>query len=375
MPAMFSGLPHYLQRLGRYGWALLLSLMAVLAQAEIVDRLYEVSVPVQDQSIKERHQALMSALEQVLVKASGRNMTALRANGVVQAQRSKAEDYLLEYRYDTVRKEGAVDGASGIELTVRFAPEMIRKLLAQAGLALWPRARPTVMVWWQVEENGQRRMMGDALRVEAARRGLPVVLPMNDLQDKLAQEGLWQFDTDVIARVAERYGVSALLVGRAAGSLASGWRGQWLFYFQGRFVAIPASEVGLPPLWLEGQVLGDLELAGIEAVVAGLLDRYGIDLAGSTRRAELVVSGINSFEDYSQTLGYVQNLEAVRSTSLLRAEKQTLHYQLVFDGHLAVLRELLGLGVLLTEETPDASTFPLLETEAAPILRYRFSRR
>lgn len=374
MRAMFSGLLYCLQRACRYGPVLGLALMAGLSQAEIVDRLYEVSIPVQDQSEKERRLALMTALDQVLVRASGQNLVTLQANGVLQSKRSKAEDYLQEYRYGTVKKDGTA-AASTIELTARFAPETIRQLLAEAALPLWPRNRPTVMVWWQVEEKGQVRLLGEELRTEAGRRGLPLVLPMNDLQDKLAQEALWRFDPEAITRLADRYGISALLVGRSTGNALAGWQGQWLFYFRGEFIAIPAAtEAGLPAPWLEGDTLEDLGVGGVDAVVGILLQRYGIDLAGSTHQVELVVSGVNSFADYSQTLRYVQNLEAIRSATLVKADQQTLHYQLVFDGHLAVLRELLGLGVMLTEDNPEAAA-SLPDSEAPTVLYYHFRRQ
>lgn len=354
----------------------MLVLMAAYSQAEIVDNLYEISIPVRDQSEKERRLALMSALDQILVRASGQSLTTLQANAVVQSKRPKAEDYLQEYRYGTVKQDGAASSPSTIELTARFAPETIRKLLAQAGLPLWPRNRPTVMVWWQVEEKGQARLAGEELRAEAGRRGLPLVLPMNDLQDKLAQETLWRFDPEAVTRLAERYGISALLVGRTTGSPLAGWQGQWLFYFQGEFIAIPAAtEAGLPAPWLEAETLDDLGTSGVDAVVGKLLQRYGIDLAGSTHQAELVVSGVSRYEDYHQTLRYVQNLEAVRSATLVKADKQTLHYQLMFDGHLAVLRELLGLGAMLTEENPGTTMTSPPESEASPVLYYRFSRQ
>lgn len=374
---MFSGRPYFRPSSFRFAVALCLVLTAAYSQAEVVDRLYEVSVPVLDQSMKERHLAVMTAMDQVLVRASGQSLATLQANAWLQSRRPKAEDYLQEYQYATVKNEAEPADPSTIELTARFAPETIRKLLAEAGLPLWPRNRPTVMVWWQVEEKNQRRLAGENLRKEADRRGLPVLLPMNDLQDKLSQESLWRFDPEAIARVAERYGISALLVGRATGGLATGWQGQWLFYFRGEFISIPVSaETGVSTPWLAVETLEELERVGIDAVVGNLLQRYGIDLAGSSHQVELVVSEVSRFEDYSQILRYVQNLEAVRSATLLKVEQQALHFQLVFDGNLGVLRELLGLGIMLTEENPDTTSFSLPESGAPPsALFYRFSRQ
>jgi len=377
MPVMLYGTLYYFPPVRCFAWvlwqALGLALMAGVSYAETVDRLYEARVPVVDQSEKERRLALAAALDHVLVRASGQSLAALQANTILLSQRSKAEDYLQEYRYRSMTEEGAA-ASPALELTAQFAPEAIRPLLARAGLPLWPRNRPTVLAWWQVEEQSQRRLLGDSLRREAEQRGLPMVLPMNDLQDKLLQDGLWQFDPEAIARMGERYGVSTLLVGRATGSLSTGWQGQWLFYFQGEKINIPAAtEVGIPAPWLKGETLEDLEKAGIDGVVARLVQHYGIDLAGSSRRAALVVSGIRTFEDYSQLFRHLQSLEAVRTVSLLKAENQVLTYELVFDGQLAVLQELLGLSAILREESYATMPIPVMESDTLPTLRYRFS--
>lgn len=370
MPGMFFRLRYGVSRGGRCG-LLLLALLANVCRAEILENLYEVAIPVQDQGEKERHLALMAALDQVLVRASGQPLPTLQANAVVQSQRAKAEDYLVEYRYGTA-KEGGQAKTAAVELTARFAPETIRQLLGQAGLPLWPRNRPTVMVWWQVEEKGRRQLAGDTLRTAAGQRGLPLLLPMGDLQDKLALDALWRFDEEAIAQVAQRYGVSAVLVGRATGSPATGWQGQWLFSFQGQPVLLPpAAEAGLPAPWLEGETLADLELAGLEGVIGTLLQYYGIDLASQTGQVELVVGGVHSFEDYSEVLRHVQALEAVRGVALLKAEQQTLHYRLQFDGRPEVLQELLSLGGLLVEESSAAIDPSLPPTGLAPVLRYR----
>lgn len=61
---------------------LLLTLWSGFSSAVMVSGLYQVSVPVEDQSSASRDQGLMAALQQVLVKVSG--STGVLQNPLVQ---------------------------------------------------------------------------------------------------------------------------------------------------------------------------------------------------------------------------------------------------------------------------------------------------
>lgn len=347
--------------------------------AETLEHLYDAAVPVADQGDSQRRQALVAALDQVLVRITGQEEDVLRANGVLQAERQRPEDYLLEYRY--AKREAPATGAAKagrrspaveptMELVARFSPESLRQLLTRAGLPLWPRQRPALLVWWQgsASPTGAPQLLpSDNLKQLAQRRGLPLMLPMNDTEDKLEQEALWRLDGDALARLAERYGIRNALAGRALPLAGGGWQGQWLFRFEGQAQVLPAADA-----FYEAGTLEELESQVLSDVIRLMLLRYAVDLAAPGGQVELVVSGVGGYEAYGELTRQVQSLEAVRSASLQRVEQRTLYYQVSYDGSLPVLQALLGQSSRLQAEALPSD--PASSSAVPAVLRYRFVR-
>ena len=83
---------------------------------------------------------------------------------------------------------------SGQQLTLRFDPARVDRLLRQANEPVWGLRRPLVLLWWVDERNGSRQLMGESTAAEqwqqlsaaAVRRGLPLMLPLMDLDDSMA---------------------------------------------------------------------------------------------------------------------------------------------------------------------------------------------
>ncbi|MCE6983853.1 DUF2066 domain-containing protein, partial [Pseudomonas frederiksbergensis] len=74
-------------------------------------------------------------------------------------------------------------------------PGSTERALRQAGLALWGNNRPSILGWWLNDSAEGSSLVGDGqgsaepLRRAAQHRGLPLRLPLADLQEQLVATG------------------------------------------------------------------------------------------------------------------------------------------------------------------------------------------
>ncbi|MDX1705701.1 DUF2066 domain-containing protein [Pseudidiomarina sp.] len=166
------------------GW-LTLALIASPAHAAVeLQQLYQSSVAVSSQAANERNQALQAALRQALLKISGDD-SLFEQPSVQQALRS-VRDYVVQYGY---RQEDE------LLLWAQFDREKVNQLIQQAGSGIWSNLRPEILIWLAIEDESLQRQLiasGDEtvfvqqLRNAAASRGLPIKLPLLDLNDNMS---------------------------------------------------------------------------------------------------------------------------------------------------------------------------------------------
>lgn len=333
------------------------------AAAETLEHLYEVRVAVADQSDEERRKVLGPGLRAVLVRATGLS-TAELAEPVLQAAYQNPDVLLQEFRYapldvtdNQVIIPPAVPAPAGapapappsLMIQASFSPVAIRELLRKANLPLWPRNRPTVLGWLLVEKGPGTRMMlfPDELKAEALRRGLPLVVPQGDAQDKqlLVSDAGWMFDPATLAQAGERYGIDTLLVGHLSPGDNGGWKGSWYFVSKGqaetRDVEVPSTDAFLA--------------TGIDVAIHKLLTFYAVVPTDTPQIASLQISGIANFSAYSRVLKFLRQIEIVRSVDVAELDHQTLQVKVHYEGDVAVFRELVSLGGILQADSQGAT--------------------
>ena len=172
-------LPPYL---ARAGLGLLFALVVVAAPRAVeLDDLYSAEVPA-PQASGATDDALASALQQVLVKASGQTDVA-GSPAVREAMRRPGE---LVLSYGMVSRADPAGGPPRSLLAARFDSRAVDRLLRAAGLPVWGRVRPTVLAWVAVQAGERRGLLGageapeaaSVVRSAAARRGVPLTLPL-----------------------------------------------------------------------------------------------------------------------------------------------------------------------------------------------------
>ncbi len=324
-------------QVGLRALAISLALFGAMApvQAEQVVDLYSADILVASQSASERRRAAREGLEQLMVRVSG-DPEAIE-HSVVQEALSRAEDFIQEFNYvstsETIEVEDEERPAS--RLVMKFSPPELERLLRSANLSLWPANRPAVLVWMVGRDDGElERISGsqqrDWLRDRARARGLPLVMPLEDLEDRLALSAreLWELEEDVIRKASQRYEAEAILVGRYSETSGGQWRSDWQLYHS----------QGNPTFYLRAESVEALMGEAVDETANHFAELYAIVPREEGPDAVLIeVGGIDEFGDYKAVERYLEGLALVRRAELVSLRPGVLTLRLVTEGEQARL--------------------------------------
>lgn len=323
---------------------LLCVFLAHPAAARVVDDLYSARVSVQDRSQASLDAAARDGLSEVLVKITGsREVLSLP---VLDRAVRDARDLLQQFSY-----QSSGDGRD-LEIELRFSSETVRGLVIEAGAPLWTANRPQVLVWLVVDGPGGRQLV-DAesypdvvanMQRAFERRGLPLVMPILDLDDVVALSpgDVWRQGLAEIMQASARYPAEQILVGRVAALSGGRWLGDWLLY-DGRSRADRPVSAGSADAFLE---------AGVDLVAGVVAGRFALtsSVAGSNSGARVEVSGVSNYSDYAAIVSWLESLELVEYANVewLRGDRLTL--RLVAQTDLQSLRPLIELNSRLVPD-------------------------
>lgn len=332
---------------------ILLGLWQLPVRAGEVVHLHEVAVPVADRSAGARAEAMHEAMSQVLVRVTGEREAA-RLVGVETLLQQPGR-YVQQFRYvSSARPAASGEEAEQLLLRVRFDGAAIERALRDHGLPIWGRERPAILLWLAVGGD-QRRLIADdsahplrrAAEDVAQARGLPILLPVLDLQDQasVGYADVWGgFDETVLA-ASRRYQPQVIMLGRLQRG-AGGWQGRWTLHF-GQDVMNWTSP---------GVSATEVLKAGLNEAADRLALRLAVRALGSTGEVQRIrVRNVFTLDDYARTLNYLEGLTSVRSVQVLAAEADSLDLLLALDGDVQTLGRLLSVGRVLDSinDTPE----------------------
>ncbi|WP_049721330.1 DUF2066 domain-containing protein [Gilvimarinus polysaccharolyticus] len=351
-------------------------LLASAANADQVIELYRADALVKSQSEPQRAAAAKHALADTLVRVSG--ATNAVDNPIVRQALVRAQDFVYEYSYaSTDEMLSTLDGeqVAASRLQFKFSAPLIEQLLRDANLTFWPSNRPTVLVWLVAGTATGRDVVSDlaamtVLRDRAHERGLPLMIPLFDLEDHLAMpaDALWQNQESQIREGSERYAADAIVVVRARELADAHWSADWqLLHVDGS-----------PSFSSEGDSLEALLPAVIDNVADYFATRYAISPSEvGDANVVLQVNNVASFADYKKVEGYLAQLALVRRTQLASLNADGLTLKLFTEGDVARLQHTLALGGVLIPSSDSVSLpsnrYIVPGTVAAP-LQYRLAR-
>jgi hypothetical protein len=341
---------------------LLLTMISVSSvYAEPVKKIYTQRILVVDQSDQHRKQAASDALAKVLVRVTGLKRTAqdIRLKGLL----SNAEAYVQSFYYESSKelilyRDQEVQAST---LVLSFSSKELEKLLRSYELPIWPANRPSILVWMVQDSVAGRTItpldgdseMGSLLASVSDEMGLPLVLPMLDLQDQqsINTKQLWDLDFTSIGKASQRYLVDAILVGRYSQTSSGLWLASWSLLHKGRQLLFDG----------QGQTQAELIDAGLTEVTEYLAGLYSIVTDDSmTNALTMAVSGINNFADYVELLAYMDGLAVVNKSMPAAVRGNELVLKIYLNGDLALLLDALELDNKLGEDsTVDLTTIGL----------------
>jgi len=312
--------------------------------AAIVEDLYSVtvirSVELAPGQVRRTQQdEIRFALGQLLPRVTGRLDAALEP----------ALADLLQNAEDYVEQIGALDRET---LLVTFDARAIEEALIARDQPIWGPERPLTLLWLAIDTGrGERGILAageamtdispeflelqanfrDQLSSVAEERGLPLSLPLMDLQDMSA---LSYIDivggfTDQLSKASIRYGADAVLTGLARVT-RSGVNVQWtLLKDGGRFA-------------LGGTLMRD----GLNR----LADLYAAEFStfGGVRTTLITVLGIETLEDYGRVMRYLESLSLLEAVGVEEFVDGALSIRVYARGGTTVLERVLALGNILT---------------------------
>ncbi|HEY6611950.1 MAG TPA: DUF2066 domain-containing protein, partial [Pseudomonas sp.] len=213
-----------------FAFCLLFTTLSVTAAQ--VEGLYEVREPVASQDPGERAAAMSRALQTLVVRLTGDRKAAQDPR--LQPLLADPQQLVQQYVYEA---------GTPVTLSVVFDPVLSQRALREAGLDLLSAERATVLAWWLNEADGGSVLVAegqegaDALRAAAQNRGVPLNLPLGDLNEQLLAnpETLRGSDAQGLQEASERYAADALLAVVAQGG--DSWQADWQLWVAGERVS------------------------------------------------------------------------------------------------------------------------------------------
>lgn len=333
-----------------------LALVVQPAAAVHFDRLYEAEVPVAARDAAARDAALAAALREVLARMTGSR--AVLETAAAAPLLGPPGRFVEQYRFNEAPANG--DSPQRLTLWAQFDGVSLSRELRQAGLPDWGTERPDVLVWLAVDDGGDRYLVSESggqhiaplVRQAARRRGLPVTLPLLDVEDQRALlfSDVWGGFFGRVETASQRYQPQVILTGKLQRTGAAGtWRADWQLAEQGRQQSWSGS----------GESLEATLDAGVTGATERLAQRYAMIATQAGMRA-LVVDGVRNLDDYARVSAYLTALDPVDRVDVLRVTDQEIEFNLKLRADERKLQQLITLGrVLRRSEDPVVWRFHL----------------
>ncbi|NNM01810.1 MAG: DUF2066 domain-containing protein [Gammaproteobacteria bacterium] len=327
------------------GLALVLSLALAGPAAADISGLFEMTVPVADNSSATRSAAARQAMALALIRITGDRGAASAAS--TARLRSGAERYVQQFVYERVTNDAP---EHAFDLRFVFDANALTDGIKQAGYSVWGRQRPGLLVWLYVDAADTTGFIGPAgdvapeiaadLARQAGLRGLPLKLPLLDLEELrvVTPEAIAASRMDQIMQASAMYDTAGVLAGVLTQQGPNLWSIAWRMNINGARSAWTA-DVDDPRL-----ALGSGINAAADVLARSYAPRGMLAVADGV---EMAISGVNSLDDYARAVTYLDSLDAVTDLQVKRVVPGSIALRVTVTGGGVNLDRLLALGAVV----------------------------
>lgn len=362
--------------------ATLLLWLSPFSTALQVSGLYSEQIAVANDGEGERNRAFREAFAAVVVKVSG-NPRWLE-NSTIEKAMSEAQNYVEATSYFSeslplaIEDNSVTADAATVEqriISVNFSASLINDLLAAANVPVWDSNRPSVLVWMVLQNSiGERHFLTadanpeivTAIQDFASDRGLPIIFPVLDFEDRrsLPENVVWDLDEQAIESASQRYGADSILAGRLHFTANGELVGLWQFLFQDEAEVFDGFDNDLQSYLHKPLNRITTRLAGHFAILPESVNQQTIRLR---------IDGIKNLNAYTALLGYVENLGLVEIVTTAELDGERIELQLGLLGDSRQLYEQIALDRDLLPI--NGSVAALNSNRDSPLLlHYRWTR-
>lgn len=320
--------------------------------------LYHTEVPVNSQSEVDRIQGIKQGMEQIFIKLTGKR--DIVDNPAIKPGLKNAENYITQFSYtrSPVNKP--------FLLQLDFDAKEINHLLQQAHIPTWGENRPLILAWVEYElPNQPAEIIADSqheiaidLKQEAARRGLPLVLPAMDMTDMnhVNVNDIVMMQLPVLQAAAKRYGNDAIVVGRIFRNANGSYRGQW---------QLSEANHDLEHWEVEGKTLNEVIAVVIDNTADKMANEYAVVVNDAQQtKLTLKIVGISEQDDFAQLMRYLKHLTPVAEVALVGANGDTV----VLDVSVR------GTKDTFSQSIADEDTLlPITDETSSEVMSYRWN--
>lgn len=312
--------------------------VALATNADVIDNFYDIDVEVDAVDKADMAAAAGLGLQNMLIRASGRE--DIMENEVLQDALQSASDYISQYGFIQIdAAEPNADARRFVRFT--FSQDIVERLLNRAGEPVWTKDRPSSLVWLAIDEDSELTIATAGsthyrtLAATAAARGLPLVSPLYDIEDRfaLASEQVWQFDTSAIREASSRYPSNVILAVRALKDSQGQWHSSWELL--GDSDALLGSDNCI--------VLRDCFDTASQQLAEYWSARYAVTKKYSTADVLAVRLKNANFQAFSDVARYWRNLSGVDDVQVVSVDGLDINFELVWRSDADTFKQLIAL--------------------------------
>ena len=327
-------------------------LHAVTASAVELHTLYSASIPVADHNTATQDNAIQQGLKIVLIKITGNPGVVTIPN--IAHEITQARSLVKTFNY----QKQATSHGSPYQLNMTFDQQAISSLLKTNNQATWPSDRPLTFIWISLPgsddnhilTNNQDDLLTHTVSHLAQDRGLPIILPILDLDDQhiISLDRSQAPTQQALQQLATRYHAQAILSAQATFT-NNHFNFNWTFQYNGQSYSWETT----------GQTAATAIRAGMTQATNLLATQLAVlDNTNLQTHLNITVSNVNNLVDYANLLSYLKSLDIINNLTVNSMDNNTVNLVITLSSGKQNL-----LNTLSTQHKLSVLNQPLFTTD------------